>query len=107
MSVDLTTPAAVMERLSAIENDLAQRQNLYEAAAMNWYRAKRDREHKRAIAFIRADGTVAERNAQADTETSLYGKEDEALYEGLKAVIRTLEARASIGQSLLRAQGRS
>ena len=33
--------------------------------------------------------------------------QDEALYESLKAVVRTLEVRASIGQSLLKAQGRA
>lgn len=103
----LDDPAAVMARLAEIENALAEKQNAWESAALSWFRAKRDREHDRAVQFIRAEGTVAERSAIAESETALNGKEDEALYEALKAVIRVLETRASIGQSILRAQGRS
>jgi hypothetical protein len=33
--------------------------------------------------------------------------EEEAMYEATKAVMRTLETRASIGQSVLRSQGRA
>lgn len=104
---DLTHPAAVMNRLAEIENDLANRQGAYEAAATAWFKAKRDKEHKRAVAFIEATGTVAERSAVADRDTSMVGAEDEALWEALKAVVRTLETRASIGQSILRSQGRT
>jgi hypothetical protein len=106
-AVDLTTPQAVMDRLAEIENDLAIRQNIFEDAALDWYRAKRDKEKARAVAFLSAEGTVAERSAIADEQTALDGKQEEALYESIKAVIRTLETRASIGQSLLRAQGRA
>jgi hypothetical protein len=35
------------------------------------------------------------------------GAQDEAEYESLRAVIRTLECRASIGQSVLRMQNRA
>jgi hypothetical protein len=101
---DLSTPQAVMQRLAEVENDLALRQNALEAAAMDWYRAKRDREKARAVQFLAAEGTVAERQAIADRETATDGKQEEALYESLRAVVRTLETRASIGQSLLRAQ---
>lgn len=104
---DLSHPSAVMARLADIENDLALRQNTLEDAAMKWYRAKRDREKARAVAFLKADGTVAERSAIADEQTATDGKEEEALFESLRAVVRTLETRASIGQSLLRAQGRA
>jgi hypothetical protein len=106
MAVTLDNPGAVVARLQEIEDDIALRQNAYEDAALKWYRAKRDKEHKRAVAFIGATGTVAERNAIADRETAMVGKEEEALYEAIKAVVRTLETRASIGQSLLRSQGR-
>lgn len=105
--VDLTSPSAVMERLADIENDLALRQNALEAAAMDWYRAKRDKEHQRAIEFLSAEGTVAERQTIADRATALDGKEEEALYESLRAVVRTLETRATIGMALLKAQGRA
>lgn len=95
-----------MERLAAIENDLAVRQNTWEAAALDWYRAKRDREKARAVAFLKAEGTVAERSAIADEQTATDGKEEEALYESLKAVVRTLESRANIGMALLKSHGR-
>jgi len=104
---DLTQASAVMERLEAIEQDLAVRGSALESAAMNWYRAKRDREKARAISFLVAEGTVAQRSAIADRETALIGQQEEAEYEALKAVVRTLETRASIGQSILRAQGRA
>ena len=89
-----------------IENDLARRQNALESAAMAWFRAKRDREKTRAIAFLTAEGTVAERQAKADQATALDGRNEEAEWEALRAVVRTLETRASIGQSILRSQTR-
>lgn len=103
-TVTLNHPAAVLDRLSEIENDLASRQLTFESAALRWYKAKRDREHGRAVAFLKAEGTVAERSAQADLETALNGRSEEAEYEAVKAVVRVLETRASIGQSILRAQ---
>lgn len=103
----LSDPGLVLGRLEAIENDLAERQNSYEDAALAWFRAKREKEHKWAQEFIRAEGSVAERKARADFATSLIGMEEEALFEATKAVVRTLETRASIGQSILRSQGRS
>jgi hypothetical protein len=103
----LSDPGLVLARLESIENDLALRQNTFEASALEWFRKKRDREHARAVAFMKATGTVAERNAQADLETCRIGMEEEAQFEALRAVMRTLETRASIGQSVLRSQGRS
>jgi hypothetical protein len=95
-----------MARLADIEKDLAERQNVLESAARKWFMAKRDKERARAVAFLGATGTVAERQAIADRDTALHGKQEEAEWEALRAVVRTLEARASIGQSLLRAQSR-
>lgn len=103
----LDTPAAVQERLQEIERDLAVRQNVLEQVAMQWFRAKRDKERARAVAFLSASGTVAERQAQADRDTALHGRNEEAEYEALRAVVRVLETRASIGQSILRSQGRA
>lgn len=102
----LSHPGAVLERLAAIENDLAARENALEAAALAWFRVKRDKEHKRAVEYLKATGTVAERNAVADVETAMLGAAEEAEWEALKAVVRVLETRASIGQSILRSQGR-
>lgn len=104
---DLTHPAAVMARLQEIDDDLARRQNVLEAAGMAWFKAKRDKEKARATAFLSAEGTVAERNAIAERATALDGRNEEAEWESVRAVVRVLETRASIGQSLLRAQGRS
>jgi len=103
---DLSAPHLVMARLQEIERDLALRQNVYEQAAMKWFRAKRERDRERALAFLQATGTVAERNAIADRDTAMIGADEEAEYEAVRAVVRTLDARASIGQSILRAQGR-
>lgn len=105
--VMLDAPGPVMARLAAIENDLAARENALESAARGWFHAKRDKEHRRAVAFMRASGTVAERNAAADIETAMLGAAEEAEWEALKAVVRVLETRASIGQSILRSQGRA
>ncbi len=104
---DLSQPSAVMSRLAEIENDLAARQNTLERAGMAWFKAKRDREKNRAVEFLKADGTVAERSAIADRATALDGRDQEAEWESVRAVVRVLETRASIGQSLLRAQGRA
>lgn len=100
------TPDQIMKRLGDIEADLADRTQKLETAADEWFKAKRDREHKRAKAFLetKASGTtVAEAEATADRDTCLIGLDAEARYEALKAVVRVLETRASIGQSLLRA----
>jgi hypothetical protein len=107
MSATLDTPALVIEKLQGIERDLELRQNTLESAALNWYRAKRDLEHARAVAFLSAQGTVAERQALASKETAMLGKEAEAEYESLRAVVRTLETRATIGMALLKSQGRT
>lgn len=104
---DLSTPQQIMARLDAIERDLADRQNALEAAARAWFNAKRQRDHDRAVAFLTAEGTVAERNAQADRQTALDGKEAEAEWEALRAVVRTLETRSTIGASLLKGHGRA
>jgi hypothetical protein len=104
--VSLSTPQAVLERLEQIEHDLAVRQNAYEAAALAWYRAKRDKEKGHATAYLAATGPVHERKAHADLATATIGVAEEAEYEAIKAVVRTLETRASIGQSILRSQGR-
>lgn len=103
----MDNPGLVMGRLNEIDKDLAARLNALEAAALAWFRVKRDKEHKRAVAFMKASGTVAERNAVAEIETAMLGAAEEAEWEALKAVVRVLETRASIGQSILRSQGRA
>jgi hypothetical protein len=112
MSDTLTAPGAVNQRLVEIENDLAIRQGDYEAAAFAHYRKLREKEKAWAEEFMACafEGdrkrTVSEREAMADRQTALVGVEEEAQWQALRAVMRTLEARATIGQSLLRAQTR-
>ena len=106
LRADRLDEQAIAGRLEEIERDLAIRQNALEGAALGWFRAKRDKEHRRALAFLQAEGTVAERSAKADAATAILGMTQEAEFEALKAVVRVLETRASIGQSLLRSQGR-
>jgi hypothetical protein len=47
------------------------------------------------------------RTAKAEVATAHIGVEDEARWEGLKAVVRVLDTRAAIGMSLLRSHGRA
>lgn len=104
--MSLSSPAQVQARLESIENDLATRQNDVETAAWVWFKAKREREKARAEAFLKAEGSVAERNALADFETADIGADSEAEFEAKKAVVRVLDTRAAIGMSILRAQTR-
>jgi hypothetical protein len=104
---ELSHPAAIQAKLEAIETEMAERQNFLEAAALDHWRSKREKEKARAEEFLKAEGTVAVRAALADHATALIGMEYEARWEGLKAVMRTLDTRAAIGMSLLRSQGRS
>lgn len=107
MSVpDLTAPPQVIVQLWQIDQDLASRQNDLEEYAEKWFRAKRDQEFEYSKAFLAATGTVAERTAKAKMDTYTVGVEAEAKYEALKAVVRVLDTRASIAQSILKAQGR-
>lgn len=103
-----------MERLEEIEEQLAENQNALEDAASAYFAAKRWRDVKRAtILLSKAGGTIAER--EAETLVQLANSEEtkelyagfvaaESSYESLKLAQRSLEARASIGQSILRAQ---
>lgn len=104
--MSLDAPGPVLARLATIENDLATRQNNLEDAARKWFIAKRDRERDYAVEYLRAEGPVEARKSAALKVTSHIGANEEAEYEALKAVVRVLETRASIGQSILRSQGR-
>jgi len=104
--VTLSNPAAVLERLEVIENRLAELENDFEDAALKWFRAKRDREHEWARVYVQTQGPAYLRKATADGAVTDRGLEEEAQFEGKKAVVRMLETRASIGQSILRSQGR-
>jgi hypothetical protein len=111
--IDHTNPAAVMARLAEIEEDLASRQGDYELAADDRARAVRDWDkrlaiHQRKVTGPNAEARKAEALVRAVEQDDLYDRlsDSEARYDALKVVTRTLETRASIGQSILRAQGR-
>jgi len=98
------TPAEIISRLEDIDDELQNRTLELEHAAMAWFQKKREREQLLATAFISAEGSVAERHARADRDHATVGALEEARYEALKAVVRTLEARSAIGMSLLKVQ---
>lgn len=103
------TGQQIVERLESIERDVADRQVKGEESAESFYRAKRDYELEYAKAFIQAKGSPTERKQQATEALEKHPTyfallESEGAYEGWKAVMRALEQRASIGQSLLKAQ---
>lgn len=99
----------ITSRLESIEADVQERQQKGETSAENFHRAKRDYELEYAKAYVQATGSPMERKqvalkAMDGTETLFALYEAEGAYEGWKAALRTLELRASIGQSLLRNQ---
>lgn len=106
-------PAAVIQRLAKIENDLAERQNEYEQAAEDRARLIRDWGKRIARATAQAKGRDAEARKQAALvmaaeQDDLYDRlmDAEARYAALHAVIRVLTDRSTIGMSILRSQGR-
>jgi len=99
-------PHSIAERLDEIDRDIAQRIPEVEDAARAWFVAKRDREREHALAFLQAEGTVAERKAIADRDHGTDGAEEEAEYEAQRAALRALETRGAIGMALLKSYGR-
>lgn len=109
MSYD--APGLVLRRLEGIEAELAHKQNDYEEAAGEYARAKRDWELSFAKALVKStQGSDERRKAEAriaaDTECGLVFAEATGRWEGLKGSVRALEARATVGQSILRAHTR-
>lgn len=103
-----------MGRLAEIEQDLGNRQNSFEKAADDRARLVRDWDKRLAIHQKTAKGPNSETRkavalVAAIEQDDLYErlKDAEARYDALKVVTRTLETRATIGQSILRAQGRA
>jgi hypothetical protein len=105
------TVEQITSRLEAIEQDAQERQESGEKAAEEFYKVKRDFELEYAKAFVAADGAPMVKKQKAleslevqHRELYMRLKEKEGAYEGWKAALRTLELRASIGQSLLKSQ---
>lgn len=106
-------PAEVLRRLDEIEKDLAERQGEYEKAAGDRARLVRDWDRRLAIHGRTAKGSSADVRksvalSNAIETDDLYERlqDAEGRFEALRVVMRTLETRATIGQSILRAQGR-
>jgi hypothetical protein len=105
-------PATILERLDSIERDLADRQPKFEQAANAAHRTTRDMELR--MAQTKLATTAKTETEKKDKALTSIAAADDDLYErwvaaeaddaGLKAVVKVLEARASIGQSLLRTQ---
>ncbi len=111
---DHSHPGAVIHTLSSIDADLGERMNDYEAAAGDRARLTRDWEKRLAVHGRRAAGSSQDiRKATALVaaieQDDLYERltDAEARYEALRVVVRVLETRASLGQSVLRVQGRA
>jgi hypothetical protein len=101
---------AIQERLNEILEDLGKRQGEYEQAAEQKHKLIRDYELRLARTSLTARGDTATEkkwralDAIAAAEDDIYGrmKEAEGKYEGLKAAVKVLETRATIGMSLLK-----
>ena len=105
------TYAQVKERLEEIEADLAERQVEYEAVAEARLRQVREWEYVWAKVYAATDKDAKVDDRKYDTLLTIAVKnpglrqewiDAEARYDALKAAIKVLESRASIGQSLLR-----
>jgi 3-dehydroquinate dehydratase len=104
--MSLATPQAVESRLEALDIDLAIFQNEIEEAALDWFRAKREREKAHASAFLTAKGSIAARHAVAELETCTQGMDEEAVWEAKRHKLKVLESRAAVAMSILKAQSR-
>lgn len=100
-------PAEILQRLDAIERDLAERQNEFATAAGKRARLVREVEHSTAVEYARAEGNTTDRRMAAnatvgDSQDYKDLTAAEAAYEAGKAAVNVLQTRATIGQTLLR-----
>jgi hypothetical protein len=94
-------PLQIVKRLEDIEADLEARQAPFEIAAGDCHRLARDYELRLARVSLQT---------RADTATEKKWRAIDAVaegrYEALKAAVRVLEQRATIGMALLKAASR-
>lgn len=112
--MSLSTPQQVLERLEAIEREMALRQLEHEESAASKARLMRDWDKRMAICMVHAKGSNAEtRKAHALVaaieQDDLYERltDAESTFAACSTAERSREKRAMIGQSILKAQGRS
>ena len=104
-------PLQIVKRLEDIEADLAERQEAFEAAAGDCHRLARDYELRLARVSLESKASTATEkkwralDAVAASDDGLFEKfkDAEGRYEALKAAVRVLEQRATIGMALLKA----
>lgn len=106
--MSLASPSEVQARLEQVDGELGLRLNALEKAAFDWYQIKPRRDRLWANTYVAFNGPAHLRKVAADGRVAeeIAWAEAEGLYEGLKVVVRGLETKASIGQSILRAQSR-
>jgi hypothetical protein len=107
----MTTTIQIEARLAEIEADLEERQPRYEQAAEDRTRLLRNWEKRLLIATKKATG-ANEAARKAAAFVAAHDSDDGALYESLtdaeareaalRAAVKVLEARSTIGMSLLR-----
>lgn len=103
----MLTRVQIIERLEAIETDLAERQPDLQKYAESWTRQKREKEKKWAEAYMQSDAKeVTTRKAAAIRASEGIGVEDEANYTALSKVCDVLNTRAMIGMALLKSHDR-
>ena len=106
--MSLASPSEVQDRLEALDAELGLRLNALEKAAFQWFQIKPQRDKLWAQTYVAFNGAAHLRKVAADGRVAeeVAWAEAEGLYESLKVVVRGLETKASIGQSILRAQSR-
>ena len=109
----LASPAQVMERLQTIEHEIAEKQNDYEEAAFSFFTLAKQWHHREQVCMTMTKASNAEKRkaeafVRAVEQDDLWDRlsEAQATYEAIKAWMKGAEQRATIGMSILRAQGR-
>lgn len=105
----------IKERLEAIEADLGECQEPYAAAAEAAVRTERDMELR--VARVKLQTKAETETAKKDKALDAIAASDDDLFEehakaqaeyaGLRAAVKVLEVRATIGMSLLKGESRA
>jgi hypothetical protein len=106
------TVQQITERLEAVEKDLDELQEPYSGAAEAWVRADREWELRmvRGKFAIKAETQTEKKDRALDAlsvaEDGIYQKhvDAQAEFEGMRAAVKVLETRATIGMALLKSQ---
>jgi hypothetical protein len=102
----LAHPAGIMDRLDDIDSRLAVLADEFEPVAKAWFEHRKKRDEAYAKAYVAATGNHSERRELALLASSGIGVDEEAAWEGKRAVLKTLETRSMVGASLLKLQTR-